>query len=87
MYIYFSECSLGCFYLPSSEMKRWKFGVLCRAWTTLEHHIKAQVYLSKNSMQISQCSSIYLTEKLQVFWRRALSVLDAALFEKAGKFK
>lgn len=71
---FLSDLLLGCFYLRSGEMKRWKFRVLCRAWTTLEHHIKAQVHLSKNSMQISLCSLIYLTERLQLYYRKALSV-------------
>lgn len=51
-----------CSYLCSREMKRWKFRVQSRAWTTLEHHIKARERLSKNSMQISLCGCIYLTE-------------------------
>lgn len=63
-----------CFFLSSSEMKRWEFGVQRRAGPHL--NIKAREHPSKNSMQIGLCSSIYVTERLHVqkFHRIALSV-------------
>ncbi len=48
---------------------KWRNGNLessAEAWTTLKHQIKAQEHLSKNSMQMSLCSSVYVPERLHV---------------------